>query len=439
MEKVEAILPGAKKKNVPYLDAIRGVAVIFVFIRHAWGLSSSPAFHVGSFDLSPFIVMMSSGVDLFFVLSGFLLAGAFTRANYGGRPSPSISSYMAARIMRIGPPYWTVLVIVVIIYTPTLIPYERVFSELGLWTFLAHASFMQTTFAFSFGAYKVETPFWTLTIEMIFYLLLPLVVPLFYKRRWIASTIASILVAGCWLYYVRYGAHGLVGFIQHHSHGLLFPEAGIRFYLSHQIIAYLPHFAIGISIANIASSKSSSRFAGEKAGIAYFVTGIVLLVLFLYVHGALSIQHNFSDVIQYINSESKSARFYYFLEGFPFAIAYGLIILGATLGPEKLRQAISLRLLCAAGLFGYSIYLVHMPLLWTFTQYGWIGGETDPYVHFAKMMLFSVPVVGLASIGLFFAIERPSMAWSEHAKLVDYRKLVARPIRKLLWPNNDRG
>ena len=65
------------------------MAVLFILIRHAWGLSGQSALVLripgfGHFSLAPFVDMMSSGIDLFFVLSAYLLSQQFLRANFSG-------------------------------------------------------------------------------------------------------------------------------------------------------------------------------------------------------------------------------------------------------------------------------------------------------------------------------------------------------------------
>ncbi len=133
-------------KHIAYLDGLRAIAVLSVFFRHAWGLSGSPVLPFFGTDLRFIMVMLGSGVDLFFVLSGYLLARSFLRARQTGEAAPSYRVYWRARIRRIGPPYWVVLFLVVLLLTGTFIPTERVFSLQGLAIFLAHVGIMQAAY-----------------------------------------------------------------------------------------------------------------------------------------------------------------------------------------------------------------------------------------------------------------------------------------------------
>jgi len=53
----------------------------------------------------------NSGFQLFFVVSGFLIAGPFIRDAVSGNPLPSLWPYALRRILRIGPAFWLVLLV----------------------------------------------------------------------------------------------------------------------------------------------------------------------------------------------------------------------------------------------------------------------------------------------------------------------------------------
>ena len=415
MTLAQKLLP-FKDKNVPYLDAIRGLAVLFILVRHAWGLSGSPPFAIGVIDLTPIMVMMSSGVDLFFVLSGMLLSARFLKNDALGRPPPLVTHYMRARILRIGPPYWVVLFLVVLLYTPHYIDNARVWSEWGAANFLAHATFMQTAFIWSFGTYGVASPFWTLTIEMMFYMSLPFAVPVFYKGRWWQGVVLAVLLSLGWLFLVRNSMHGLVDFIGRHDFDLPFNQEGIRFNLSHQILSYLPHFAIGCSISVVLQHFKGRTLTSERMGLLYFLIGVAIVIGTMKFLGDISIRNGFANPLQYILNPSHDAQAYYYLESIPFAFGYGLVLLGLSLASDRIKQKVSaVPLLAVAGVLGYSIYLIHMPLLYTLKDHAWVAMDPRPYWKFFKLLFSGGVVVFICSLGLFYAIERPSMLLANRA------------------------
>ena len=402
-------------KNVPYLDAIRGVAVLFILIRHSWGLAGSPGIELGSIDLSPFVVMMSSGVDLFFVLSGMLLSAHFLRNDAQQLPPPRTFEYMTARVLRIGPPYWLVLFLVVLLYTPHYIENSRVWSEWGAATFVAHVAFLQTVFIWSFGTYSVASPFWTLTIEMLFYLLLPFVIRLFYNKRWWQGVVISFAMTAIWLYLARNGMPSLIDFIKGHQFGLPFDDTVIRFNLSHQIFGYLPHFAIGCSVSVILRHYKE-RLMGTHFGLALLMMGMAVVAIAMYILGSISLEHGYADPRRYMAQSSDAALIYYYFESIPFAVGYGMILLGVGLSSVRVKSSVSrVPLLCIAGVLGYSIYLIHMPLLYTLKDHAWIADDLSAMTRFWKLLIGGGGVIFACSLGLFFAIERPSMLWSSRA------------------------
>lgn len=428
----ERLLPNPGK-NVPFLDAIRGIAVLFILIRHAWGLSGEPAYSVGPVSLTPILMMMSSGVDLFFVLSGALLSARFLRADSEGHSAPRYRDYMAARILRIGPPYWLALFLVLLLYTPSMIPNDRIWSDHGAFMAIAHIFFAQSLFMVSFGAYMVASPFWTLTIEMVFYAILPLGVRAFYKGRWWQPVVIAFAISMTWLYLCRFHFTALIDFIRSHAFGLAYSEPGVRFFLSRQIIGYLPHFAIGCSISAILQRRDLRRWTSTGAGKAYFAIGVLIMVISMIALGSLSAKHGFANPEKLLASDYPTGYFYYFFESASFAVAYGLMILGASLASEDFKSKLSsLPGLTIFGVLGYSIYLIHMPLLYSMNQHSFFAFFANGHWHFPVLLLVGGMVIVALSFGMFKAIERPSMVWSSNAKAIlsMVKSKLRRPSRR---------
>ena len=165
--------------SLAYLDGLPGVAVLLVVVFHVWILSGTPGIAVTvpligrTENLTIFFAAGFVGVNLFFVLSGFLLSQYWLRADYDGRPRPSTRRYLRHRLFRIVPAYYFVLLVTLVLLTPALIPPALVYSNTGLFILGAHLTFTQYLFPISSSSYGVNGPMWTLTMEMTFYLLLP--------------------------------------------------------------------------------------------------------------------------------------------------------------------------------------------------------------------------------------------------------------------------
>jgi len=111
---------GGTTSYFPALTGIRGIAALWVLMLHAWQFSGMPVLAVpllsGRFDLTPLFKCGYFGVDLFFVLSGFLLSMPFHRAFIAGATRPSLSEFWIHRCRRVLPAYWTQLAILAGVY-----------------------------------------------------------------------------------------------------------------------------------------------------------------------------------------------------------------------------------------------------------------------------------------------------------------------------------
>jgi len=178
-----AALVGENQKHMPELDGIRGLAILGVLGSHIAGLSGimnaiSPS--LPEKLLSHLMVPMWGGVDLFFVLSGFLITGILLRTkaskNY-------FSSFYARRVLRIFPIYYLVLTLSVIASHFSV----RVASALPPWTSwrISYFLYLQNWPVFWHGDKVmggVWGAYWSLAVEEQFYFIWPLVILLLSER-----------------------------------------------------------------------------------------------------------------------------------------------------------------------------------------------------------------------------------------------------------------
>src|SRR5919108_4947140 len=183
---------------VPALDGFRGLAVLWIVVGHCWNEVGRPPLDRGV-GLN---VLTSSyaGLDLLFIVSGFVLfpPAALNNGSLGDLPS-----YFRRRFARIVPAYW-VAIILVILFNPLLttanVPLPGT-SMAGNSALLIHLSFLHEevyggSIRNGFGADGV---IWTLSIEMIFYVTLPLVAAWWYRRPFLGLALAFAGAKG-WQY-----------------------------------------------------------------------------------------------------------------------------------------------------------------------------------------------------------------------------------------------
>ena len=155
----------AQDSRIPSLDILRTLAIALVFTTHFGIFAEGDWFaKVGPFGWA--------GVDLFFVLSGYLIAGQLLRA-LRSRGKISLRDFYVRRGLRIWPNFFFVLGIYF------LFPLTKERSQLPpLWRFL--------TFTQNFGLdYHAQGAFshaWSLCVEEQFYLVLPFLLLFFFRR-----------------------------------------------------------------------------------------------------------------------------------------------------------------------------------------------------------------------------------------------------------------
>ena len=105
-------MPAEEKRSLRLLQVLRGLAAMLVVIHHSTGLHNEVLHLNGSMWLSG-----AAGVDIFFVISGFVMA--LSSRSLLGKSAPA-ATFMTRRIERIAPLYWLLTTLkVVLLYTVT--------------------------------------------------------------------------------------------------------------------------------------------------------------------------------------------------------------------------------------------------------------------------------------------------------------------------------
>jgi peptidoglycan/LPS O-acetylase OafA/YrhL len=160
------------------LDGVRGLAILMVMAIHFLGMRPARSLGQGLVVKAASFGML--GVDLFFVLSGFLITGLLLESK--GEPRP-FRNFYARRILRIFPLYYGVLVVCFLLLplVARLPPsFEATRTHQGwLWTFTSNFFIASTS---SWASLRYLSHFWSLAIEEHYYLLWPLVVFTFQAR-----------------------------------------------------------------------------------------------------------------------------------------------------------------------------------------------------------------------------------------------------------------
>lgn len=183
--------PGA----IAELDGLRALAILLVLARHAvrpFFSAAAPLLPIQGWDAATPLVNGWMGVDLFFVLSGFLITTQICNRYGGIIDRISFGDYMKRRVLRIVPAYYFMLFIAAM----GLVPLYQVSQQaLGL-RVAYHMLFLQ-----DYLPSNIIVAFWSLGVEEKFYLLAPFVLVAVFRLKkpglqYLVLALLALLPAG---------------------------------------------------------------------------------------------------------------------------------------------------------------------------------------------------------------------------------------------------
>jgi peptidoglycan/LPS O-acetylase OafA/YrhL len=181
----------------PELDGMRGIAVLLVFFHHLTLLYGGEQWSTLQTVLGAIFAFGRFGVDIFFVLSGFLITSLLIKDS----DSPAYyRDFYWKRVLRVLPLYFVILLLL-LIFLPHSGPY------------VLFSAFFLANFASIFHIY-VTAPFWSLAVEEQFYLLWPTVAR---RRSLLSLSRIAILVAA-----VSFTLRFLFAFTGHYNYYLTY-------------------------------------------------------------------------------------------------------------------------------------------------------------------------------------------------------------------------
>jgi peptidoglycan/LPS O-acetylase OafA/YrhL len=180
-----------KAVHIPALDGLRGIAILLVVVFHF----SQPAYSQTASGLRLAIQRLTGagwvGVDLFFVLSGFLITSILYEAK---QSDGYFKNFYMRRVLRIFPLYYGVLFVAFAV-VPLFHTYQTGFyktishHQIYLWTYL------QNYVQLPWEGWAGFTHFWSLAVEEQFYLVWPAVVFLLNRRALMGVSIGVVVTA----------------------------------------------------------------------------------------------------------------------------------------------------------------------------------------------------------------------------------------------------
>lgn len=362
-----------KADAIPELDGLRAIAIILVLGRHIFRAlhDLNPGLMVvGGYDFATPFLNGWIGVDLFFVLSGFLISRHLIgRASRG--QSIQMGAYLSARALRIVPAYLAVLLWVIIGGFPFYTP------DVSTVSVLTHLAFLQ-----DYLGSDIVVAFWSLGVEEKFYIAAPFAVFATLRSESQFVRYGLLLTLVLMPLFLRSGA--LANGLEAGSYADYFPRYRSPFHLT------FDGLAIGMLIAFLQADGFGERLVG-LARTAILWSSMLVLVVLSFLEPMMDEITTFDIIIQ------------------PLLISasFGGILFAMLNRPDNNPHWLGGRFLFIVAILSYTLYLVHMPLIPLASVLATAAtGSFNPVLFGLYVLAFS----SIAALMVHFLVEKPFLA-----------------------------
>lgn len=342
------------------LEILRGIAALSVLLFHCIGLLP---WNVSD---TPFVVFGAGwiGVDLFFVISGYVITASALRQ----KDSPNYGKYFwRARLARILPLYYVTSISFLILVSPAALEKDPTFQLLSH-VFLLHNFFQET-------AFSINGVTWSLGVEMQFYLIAFLTVPL------LARASRATAATGYILLFCGVLAYRLVVWRGLQNAGAA--EAAISHALS-QVPALIDSFAVGGLICLLGAPQQHRL---RSIGLTLLAFAFFIAIYAIYAANATS----------YWTSLPMAVLFRSLIA------CFAAIALLAALSSRP-HVGVAWRTMLRLGKISYGIYLWHLIVLFLVQRH-------LPFGSTAAVLSIVMITLMLAETS-YRIVERPCMRWA---------------------------
>lgn len=351
---------------MPAMQSLRGLAALWVVLYH---LQVYMDFFALRLLPIPGIRFGWLGVDLFFVLSAYLLGQPF----FDRSRHPNVVRFWGDRFWRIAPPYYAAFLLTAVAYA-AFAPDAWIPGK-AWWSLVFLQNFHFETFI------AINPAFWSLAVEMQFYLLLPWMARLFRGKAWPWALAGFMLVSLVYRAVIYDAGGGALWALQ--LEGFTLP-------------AFLGHFAVGLAVCRIRLLDSP---VGSGVRRATFALGIALVAIPTW----LLVPRGSVDFVDLSLAGDTVLR--------PLAaVGFGLMVL-ATASGGWVARALAWRPLAWLGGISYSLYLIHIPAQVLMLRV--VSPVDNPWGWAA--LAFTASILG--GWLLYKGVEAPSELWRRRRKL----------------------
>ncbi|HEY7403361.1 MAG TPA: acyltransferase [Candidatus Angelobacter sp.] len=357
--------------RLPGLDLMRGLAILWVMPFHLrFTTMPSVLYGIGRTGWM--------GVDLFFVLSGYLIGSQLLRPYLSGS-QPSLGGFYLRRAFRVLPAFLAVLLLYL------LVPSFREAPSLSpVWQFLTFTENLRIDYLHD----QAFSHVWSLCVEEHFYLVLPLLILVLMRKPSFAKALAAVIAILLFGFVVR-------ACVYHFQLQPLLNAEDDTFTVRYVEKIYYPTYTrldgllMGVILALIKTFRPAWWRSMMAQGYLLLAVGLGLCSLAIWI---------FHDRFGFTGA----------VAGFPL-LSLGLaLIVASSLSPRCVLSRV--RGFALPATLAYSLYLTHKEIGHLDTLYlNRLLSPSTPWINFTVMFLTSFIAAGV----LYLVIERPFLRLRE--------------------------
>jgi peptidoglycan/LPS O-acetylase OafA/YrhL len=367
-------------------------------VLHSWTYSSPTGTSERVGPLHHVLPDLAFGVTLFFGLSGFLLYRPFAAAILRRGQVLSFSRYLKNRALRILPAYWVILLVCALVLQSVLYRREGELLNGGLFDvglLTRSALFLQ-----DYGPGSTLTgigPAWSLAVEVIFYLALPLLVLLAWGLARRFSTRSgrrlALLVPPLLMLVVGLSGKAAAAWLVPTANPYAGWDANWHSVVERSFWCQADLFAFGMALAILRVDWEDGLLklprGWRKVAVAGALGGYVVTAKMTYV------------------DEQLSYSLYNTLMALAFALLLAVVVLPrAGAQPSPLLRMLELRPLVWLGIVSYSIFLWHEPLIRWMNAHGLVvAGDAGFFVNTLALAAFTFALSAVT----YYCVEAPAL------------------------------
>ena len=376
----------------PGLTGIRALAAAWVMVFHLSAIYGPAWMGIGYgdflIDVSPLITIGWVGVNLFFVLSGFLLTTHLLEQYHSGNRKQVLARYAKSRFLRVFPAYWVQIAVILALAWFVNHAHPDWMKFLPVHLLMMHNLRVDTSWA-------INPVYWTLPIELNFYIALPFLIafvvakgmePQVLLRRMAIVAVASIAMA------IVYRIGVFIWFKD---------SVGEIIWAILQLPGSLEEFALGMLAAVLFRHvKADPRWRATRS-----LDRLATLLFLVGMSGTIAMMHWVHHTLDYW-SGSRLPYFWYTMT----AAFLAMVVLSISLSSALTRLLFENATVVWLGTISYSIYLWHYPVSMLVADW---GGKELGRVPFGLAAFAATVAVSAVS---YYLVERPFMQWGAKAR-----------------------